>query len=357
MNYIGRTLCFIAFIFSSCLSSEGDLSEFPAAKITSVKFTDTFTNDDIEGTLQYEGDPGSPSKITVTWSGDLPILRIPITDTKKITKTIYEFENGQIVRITNVNDAGVDARVEEFTYDQDGYLTEHFLKEINVGGTGFFTYKNLFYYDPDYNLANVSYDNFAGALQRVIQTRCNNVNTCYDGVFDFVMDDSFKSHIPATIAKTSGDPREFLYTSNPSDVSDFSGGSCLIKRSSGSIETSFNMFVPHRVENRGVFGQPQRIGYDEGYGLIFSQGNVEYLAQVYYALGQWLNPAYNLVDATYDDRTGNYLLGATYGRDNTSWVFPRLNMATSYANYITAGGQLQSSERTMNVDFKTEIID
>jgi hypothetical protein len=357
MRYFYQAFVLSTIFLCSCLSSSDDLDELPTAKVTSVTFADFNSGKKLTGAITYEGDVKAPSKIIVTWSGDLRIHQIPSLDTKTITKTIYEFEDGQITRITNVNDASVDARIDEFTYDSEGYLTEHFLKEISVGGSGFFTYKNLFYYNPDFDESENYYDQYSGAVQRVLQTRCNNLGSCYEGVFDREGEyDYFRSYIPATITKT-GTPLEYTYTNNAADVSDFSGDECTINRNSGSITQNFSLYVPTSVTVFNPFELPERIGYDEdgSEALAFEYENSEYMAQLYYYLGQWLNPVYNKVDRNYYN-TGARVYGRTYGKYNSAWILPRLNMATSYSNYAQNGFTLGSSERRITVNFKSTII-
>jgi hypothetical protein len=344
MKYFTRALVFWALIFSSCLSSDGDLKELPDATLASVTFTDS-GGKKITGTLEYDGNPLAPGKITVAWSGDLHLLQIPLKDSKTITKTIYEFSEGRIIKIININSDDVIARTDDFTYDASGFLTTHELREINVGGAGFFTYTNTFSYDDGYDPQKAEYDRVGGGVSSVTQVFCNNSGSCINGQFTREDAYTFISAIPSGSA---------------ADQSTFRNGRCEINRSAGDLHANFELIIPNSALYTNVFGLPDRIG-DPTYapdGLVFTREEAELFAQIYYVVGQWINPAYfRLDEEAYYYSDDNHPTHKTYGRDNSSWIFPRLNMATSYSAYQGVHGELEGSEHRMTVKFHSKVID
>jgi hypothetical protein len=170
-----RYLIVLAIIVASCtIIPEDAIDYLPTSAIIKSIVIRTSTpgstaSAEHVATLTYHGKPESPSKIEVTWPTSLQAMRVPIFDKgNRIAKTIYEFTNGRVSKITNVNNQNKNARVETFVYsgtDLQQHIQTNYLdgKEVN-------NFDHKLYYK-------------ANLLDSVYQKVCFAGDTCWVGFF------------------------------------------------------------------------------------------------------------------------------------------------------------------------------
>lgn len=344
MPMMFKLLPLLLLVFSCSIISDSDLKELPEEGYTkNIIITRSDNSQVLTGSLTYEGGYSYPTKITIDWSGSLQLFRIPITATKKIIRTIFEFSDGRVTKITNINEDNVTARTDEFTYAQ-GILSKHVLKEIDVSGQGdfgSFSFENLFFYNAD------------GGVDFVAQTRCN-LSGCYNGVFQYGAQGysatKYYGFIPVTLVsnpQTQGyqyttDANTIVSEFNPTSIYLPSASSYFFTEEAGAPEVS-------------PFGLPfSNSAGSYSYGKCCVQvdkGNSEYLLHLYYRIAEWINKDKPLGPDPYWRQYED----TTYGSNNTAWIFPRLTMAIDYSNYVNGGGLFETSSREFAVDFVNEV--
>jgi hypothetical protein len=300
-------------------------------------------------------------------------------DSRTIKQTIYEFSGGRVTKISNINEANIVARTDEFTYDNSGRLSKHVLKDIEIGGTGplgSYSFENTFYYGNTSTHELSSLGEMGGAVTLVVQKRCTPLG-CYDGFFSRGVPGSsgysakaFYSAIPATLVSYSP-TQGYQYTWDNNAVSTFSAvfsndQTTMLRRPSWNTSFPFGL---NEIYNPGTTAFNLPISYTDdpytehdkdSFDIKIEFGNSEYLLHLYYAVAEWINPDRGTPPSDYtmynDGYERGYQRDLTYGLENSWWIIPRLIMPIECSNYWTAGFVFNNTKPSFKVSFVNEVV-